>query len=298
MSEDYNNREKMTSKRKPRFRWRQLFAIMAGIFIILFIALLISVISLRWVNPSFTAFTIREDWAALEAERYNLREYWTNSEELPDHLIWAVIASEDQRFWEHRGLDFYAIEEALEERRRGESQRGASTITQQVAKNLYLSPAESFFRKGIEAGIAIFIEIFWPKERIIEIYLNIVEFGPGMFGIGKASSELFHKTPRQLLPDESARLAAVLPSPKRMRVEPPSPFAYERSQWILRQMRQLTGVSYVPETDTTEQLNEDVPFPAEPDFPDLRDTLHVTDDSLLWDDISDSLLNSEWEIYN
>ncbi len=298
MSEGYRYREKVTSKREYRFRWRRLFVILAGIFITLFIALMISVILLRWVNPSFTAFTIREDWASLEAERYNLREYWTEPEEFPDHLIWAVIASEDQRFWEHRGLDFYAIEEALEERRRGERQRGASTITQQVAKNLYLSPADSFFRKGIEAGIALSIEIFWPKDRIIEIYLNIAEFGPGLFGVGKASSELFDKTPGQLLPDESARLAAVLPSPKRMRAEPPSPYAYERSQWILRQMRQLTGITYVPETDTIDQINEDDPFQFQPDLQDLRDTLQFKDDSLLWDDISDSLLNSEFEILN
>ncbi len=298
MSEGYRYREKVTSKREYRFRWRRLFVILAGIFITLFIALMISVILLRWVNPSFTAFTIREDWASLEAERYNFREYWTEPEEFPDHLIWAVIASEDQRFWEHRGLDFYAIEEALEERRRGERQRGASTITQQVAKNLYLSPADSFFRKGIEAGIALSIEIFWPKDRIIEIYLNIAEFGPGLFGVGKASSELFDKTPGQLLPDESARLAAVLPSPKRMRAEPPSPYAYERSQWILRQMRQLTGITYVPETDTIDQINEDDPFQFQPDLQDLRDTLQFKDDSLLWDDISDSLLNSEFEILN
>jgi monofunctional glycosyltransferase len=294
MSENAGYRTKIDTKHHYRYRLRQFLVILAGFFIVLFLAFIVSVISLRWINPSFTSFTLREDWAALEAERYNLRDYWTDPEHLPDHLIWAVIASEDQRFWEHRGLDFAAIEEAIEERRRGERQRGASTITQQVAKNLYLSSAESFLRKGIEAGIALMIEIFWPKERIIEIYLNIAEFGPGMYGIGKAVSDLFEKSPEELIPDESARLAAVLPSPKRMRAEPPSPFAEERSQWILRQMSQLTGISYVQEADTSDLTGDQDPYHFEIELPQAGDTVRVMEDSLFWDDIPDTLLNLDW----
>ena len=225
--------------------------------------LLISIICLRWINPPFTAFTLREDWQNLGAERYNLHEWWTQRDELPHHLKWAVIASEDQNFHHHRGFDIESIREALDERREGVRQRGASTISQQVAKNLYLWPGESFVRKGIEAGITVLIEVFWPKERILEVYLNIAEFGPGVFGVGKAADKFFGTTPDRLEPGMSARLAAVLPSPKRMRVEPPSPYAKERSQWILRQMTHLTGISYLP---PIADEPEDDPDPLPPGF--------------------------------
>lgn len=167
-------------------------------------------------------------------------------------MIWAVVAAEDQLFFEHSGFDLESIEEAWDERRQGKRIRGASTISQQVAKNLFLSPAQSFFRKGIEAGITVLIELFWTKERIIEVYLNIAEFGPGIFGIGKASEVYFGRPAPELTPEMSARFAAVLPSPKRMRVNPPSPYTQERSRWILRQMNQLTGKTYYTfEQDTS-----------------------------------------------
>ncbi|MFU8859386.1 MAG: monofunctional biosynthetic peptidoglycan transglycosylase [Cyclonatronaceae bacterium] len=208
--------------------------------------LLCSVVALRWVNPAFTSFTLREDWENLNRERHNLREYWVKADELPDHLKWAVIASEDQRFYEHSGLDWMAIETALDERNRGIRQRGASTITQQVAKNLYLWPGQSWVRKGLEAGISVLIELFWNKDRIMEMYLNIAEFGPGLYGAGKATSIWYGKAPTGLSPVESARMAAVLSSPKRMRVEPPSPYTIERSSWILQQIKQITGTEYRP----------------------------------------------------
>lgn len=219
-----------------------------GVLVLLltiFLALLASVVALRWVNPSTTSFILQQDWESLQAERYNLRAHWVSFDSIPRHSMQAVVASEDQLFWSHWGFDFESIEEALEERMEGEGSRGASTITQQVAKNIYLWPAESYVRKGIEAGITLLIELFWPKERIIEVYLNIAEFGPGIFGIGKASGQLFGLPASQLEPDMSARLAAVLPNPKRMRVNPPSPYTQERSQWILRQMTLRTGTPYV-----------------------------------------------------
>lgn len=290
----FNKHNEDTSDSVKRAPLKTIFIAIAGLLIFFFTLLLISVITLRWVNPSFTAFTLREDWSAYEAEKYNLRNYWTVSDEIPEHLIWAVIASEDQRFWDHWGFDFNAIEEALEERRRGVRQRGASTITQQVAKNLFLSPAETFFRKGIEAGITLLIEIIWPKERIIEVYVNIAEFGPGVFGIGYAASEFFDKSPGSLTPDESARLAAVLPNPKRMRVEPPSPYAEERSLWILRQMGQLTGASYLPDKQNGGQTIEADTLSINNELQHTTDTVTVQEDTLIWDDIPDTLLQSNW----
>ncbi|MEX0945348.1 MAG: monofunctional biosynthetic peptidoglycan transglycosylase [Balneolaceae bacterium] len=231
---------------------------------IIFLLLCISVLSLRWVNPSFTAFTLLENWQSIEAERYNLRDWWVSGDQIPEHLKWAVIASEDQLFMDHRGFDTESIRKVMEQRGDGGRVRGASTISQQVVKNLYLWPAQSYIRKGIEAGITILIELFLPKERILEIYLNIAEFGPGVFGAGKAAHDYFGLSAEQLNPRMSAQLAVVLPSPKRMQVASPGPYATERIEWVLTQMTQLTGNRYRPmaEPDST-RSDTLTPFPDE-----------------------------------
>ncbi len=271
--------EESTSKKWKVYLWVFIAAI-----VVPFILLLVSVIALRWVNPSATSFTLREDWGTLEMERYNLRDYWVESDEILDHLKWAVVASEDQLFWEHHGFDVESIKEAWEDRQEGSSNRGASSISQQVAKNIFLSPAQSLFRKGLEAGITVLIELFWSKERIIEVYLNVAEFGPGIFGVGRAAEVYWGIPVSQINADKSARLAAVLPSPKRMRVQPPSPYAYERSRWILRQMTQLTGIQYIQsnqsvpeETDDTDREDVD-PFLLESEN-ELENLLNTPTDS-------------------
>ena len=240
------------------------------IFLAVFAALLFSVILLRWINPPATSFMLQQNWESMQVEQYSLKDHWVDYEDLPKHSAWAVVASEDQLFWDHNGFDFESIQEAWEDRQEGVRSRGASSITQQTAKNLYLWPAESFFRKGIEAGITILIELIWPKERIIEVYLNIAEFGPGVFGIGKASNQFFGLQASELKPDMSARLAAVLPNPKRMRVNPPSPYAEDRSRWILRQMTRLSGIDYVPADTTT------APEAAAEDSSAISDSLLTT----------------------
>lgn len=204
------------------------------------------VLSLRWINPSFTAFTMQEDWDAIGKERYSLREKWITAEELPEHLKLAVVASEDQRFYEHWGLDLGAIEDALEEKEERGRVRGASTITQQVAKNLFLSSSQNYIRKGVEAGVAVLIELLWTKDRILEIYLNTSEFGPGMYGINTASEFYYGKSASELSAKESARMATVLPNPKVIRPESGSNYVTNRSQWILRNMEQLSGLSFIP----------------------------------------------------
>ncbi|HET8864523.1 MAG TPA: monofunctional biosynthetic peptidoglycan transglycosylase [Gracilimonas sp.] len=204
------------------------------------------ILVLRWVNPPFTAFTLQEDWEELGKERYSLRETWVPDEELPDHLKLALIASEDQRFYEHWGLDPAAIEDAMEEKEQSGRVRGASTITQQVAKNLFLSPAQNYFRKALEAGIAVLIELFWTKDRIMEVYFNIAEFGPGMFGVGTAADFYYGKPVSALTPKESARMVTVLPNPKIIEPEPASDYVLNRSDWILRNMEQLSGIQFLP----------------------------------------------------
>lgn len=219
--------------------------------------LILSVIALRWVNPSTTSFVLQEDWEQLQIDRYSLNDWWVSSDEIPDHLAWAVIASEDQKFRSHWGFDIESILDARSESKEGDRMRGASTISQQVAKNIYLTPAQTYLRKGVEAFITILIEIFWPKERILEVYLNIAEFGPGIYGVGKASDAFFGLKVSELEPEMSARLATVLPSPKRMRVEPASPFVKERSQWVLAEMSRISGIAYLPEEEEPVELTDD-----------------------------------------
>ena len=210
--------------------------------------------SLKWINPSFTAFTLQEDWDDLGKERYSLRQEWVSYEEIPQNIKWAVVASEDQKFWNHPGIDLVAIAEAYQEMESGERVRGASTITQQVAKNLFLSSDKNFIRKGVEAGIAVTIDALWGKERVMEMYLNIAEFGPGIYGIGRASDHFFGKNAKYLKDEESARMAAVLPNPKRMSVEPASPYVKVRKVWILKNMMNLSGIAYyeAPQSKATQ----------------------------------------------
>ena len=230
----------------------------ASLIALSILLMVLSVVSLRWINPPVTSFVLQEDWEQFQNDRYSLTDWWVNPDEIPDHLALAVIASEDQKFNEHCGFDIESIKEARSDIREGNRVRGASTITQQVAKNIYLAPSQTYLRKGIEAFITVLIELFWPKERIMEVYLNIAEFGPGIYGIGKASDHFFGLNAPDLEPEMSARLATVLPSPKRMRVEPASPFVEKRSQWVLGQMSRMSGIAYLPEAEKEPaELTED-----------------------------------------
>jgi monofunctional glycosyltransferase len=281
VSEKHHTKENKPFYVKPRFYIYTVFSLLTGLFLLV----LLTITALRWVNPPATSFTLREDWEEIGSERYSLTGFWVPADEIPEHMKWAVIASEDQLFWEHWGFDLESIKEAWDERREGERVRGASTISQQVAKNLFLSPAESFFRKGVEAVLTFFIEILWPKERIMEMYLNIAEFGPGIFGIGKAA-ETFYDTPASAIdPEMATRLAAVLPSPKRMRVNPPSPYTEERSEWILRQMTQLSGIAY----HQPEEIEAPRDTLISPDPPDTLTSISDVDFEI---SKLDSLINS------
>ena len=156
----------------------------------------------------------------------------------------AVVAAEDQKFPDHFGFDFRSMVDALKEKKNGGSLRGASTITQQVAKNLFLWKGKSFIRKGLEAYFTVMIEILWPKGRILEVYLNIAEFGDGVYGVEAAANRFFHKPPSGLTKRESALLSAVLPNPIKLKAAAPSAYVRQRAQKIERQMRNL-GSSYL-----------------------------------------------------
>ena len=173
----------------------------------------------------------------------DLEYTWVDREQISWNAARAVMASEDQRFTEHQGIDFVQLDKALAEYRDGDDLRGASTITQQVAKNVFLWQSRSFVRKALEAYFAVLIEMCWTKERILEVYLNVAEFGPGVFGAEAASRRFFGKAARQLSAHEAALLAAVLPSPKRMSAAQPSAYVNGRAAEIERSVRALGGSS-------------------------------------------------------
>ncbi len=204
-----------------------------------------AVVALRWIDPPTSAFMVRERFVAPStgAKAYTVRYRWVDWAQTSPHIKVAVIAAEDQNFPAHSGFDLKAIDDALADRERGRRVRGASTISQQVAKNLFLWPAQSWVRKALEAYFTVLIETLWPKQRILEVYLNIAEFGRGVFGVGAAADVYFHERAARLNAYDAALLAAVLPSPKRMRVNAPSSYVRSRQQWILGQMRELGGTA-------------------------------------------------------
>jgi len=208
---------------------------------------LLAVLLLRWIDPPASAYMVG---ARLEALRAGDRAYathyqWVDLEQISPQAALAVIAAEDQQFPFHGGFDFKSIREAVRHNAASRHVRGASTISQQVAKNLFLWSGRSYFRKGLEAGFTVLIEWCWPKERILEMYLNIAEFGRGIYGVQAAAEHFYHKDAHHLNRADSALLAAVLPSPRHYRVDAPSRTVLAHRDWIAQQMADLGGTSYL-----------------------------------------------------
>lgn len=203
------------------------------------VAMVLVLLLLRFINPPTSAFMLAYKF---DHPEQSLRHEWVAMSDISPWMPRAVIASEDQRFPEHWGVDFEAIRKALSEYWAGNGLRGASTITQQTAKNLFLWNGRSFVRKAIEAVLALAVDGLWPKERVMEVYLNIAEFGPGIYGVEAASQVYFGKPAKFLSATQAARLAAVLPNPKVLNAARPSPYVWERVAWIRGQMAQLSGL--------------------------------------------------------
>jgi monofunctional biosynthetic peptidoglycan transglycosylase len=222
------------------------------LLIVPFVLVLFSVLQvlvLRFVDPPFSMVM-----AADQAGRWihgpdrSLVAYdWVDHGQMAACLPISLVAAEDQQFPFHRGFDLDAIAKARRHNERGGKVRGASTISQQVAKNLFLWQGRSWLRKGLEAWYTALIELFWPKQRIIEIYANIAEFGPGVYGAQAASRRFFGRDAARLSAGQCARLAAVLPSPRRYNAATPGPYVQRRAAWIQRQVRQLGGPGYLQE---------------------------------------------------
>lgn len=215
-----------------------------------FVVTTLVVLLFRWVAPPTSAFVLRERVVAASANpSYTVKRRWVDWKQISPQMKIAVIASEDQTFPDHYGFDLKSIDKALDERERGRRVRGASTISQQVAKNLFLWPGKSWVRKGLEAYFTLLIETLWPKQRILEVYLNVAEFGKGVFGVGVASETYFRKPAARLSAYDAALLAAVLPNPKRLRANAPSKYVRSRQQWIVGQMRGLGGTAALQRLD-------------------------------------------------
>jgi monofunctional glycosyltransferase len=214
---------------------------LAGVGVILLS--LIVVASLRWIDPPTTSFMVR---AGLADRKLDIEYRWVDLEEISPHAAVAVIAAEDQWFPFHGGFDLGSIRDAAQRNLQSRRVRGgASTISQQVAKNLFLWPERSYLRKGLEAWFTVLIEFCWPKERILEVYLNVAQFGRGVYGVEVASRRYFRKAASQLDAYESALLAAVLPNPRRFRADRPSEYVGSRRDWIVDQMQGLGGPGYL-----------------------------------------------------
>jgi monofunctional biosynthetic peptidoglycan transglycosylase len=220
--------------------------------IVLVGAWLLGILAFAFLPVPFSAVMVERQIGAWLSGDFNYVAHsdWVSMDDISPQMALAVMAAEDQKFPEHWGFDVAAIEKALSHNERRPTRiRGASTLSQQTAKNLFLWDGRSWLRKGLEAGLTSGIELVWTKRRILTVYLNIVEFGDGVFGVEEASQRFFNKPAKRLTASEAALLAAVLPNPHRFKANAPSGYVVQRQQWIMRQMRQLGGEGFLKENN-------------------------------------------------
>ena len=235
----------MKLRRKARGGWLKRLIRWSLLFLLASALLLLGMVLLLRSGPVETSSIILQEQFSRLFDRSApaVRQEWVGRDQISRQMALAAIAAEDQRFPDHFGLDFKELEKAAFDD--NGKRRGASTITQQVAKNLFFWGGRSYLRKGLEAVTALLIESLWSKERILEVYLNIAQFGDGIYGVKVASAVYYRKSPSSLTASESALMAAVLPNPVLYSVRNPSPYTRRRQAWILRQMNQLGGTSYL-----------------------------------------------------
>lgn len=207
-----------------------------------FIVSVVSVIVFRFIPiPLTPLMLIRCAQQTVNGKELRLYKKWKSIDDISPKLQLAVVASEDQLFLEHHGFDVEAIKDALKFNGKHKRVRGASTISQQTAKNLFLWPSRSWIRKGFEVYFTVLLEVLWSKERIMEVYLNIIEMGDGVYGAEGAAQTYFHTSAKQLSSSQCALIAAIIPNPIKYKLSRPTPFINARQSWILRQMNNLGG---------------------------------------------------------
>jgi monofunctional biosynthetic peptidoglycan transglycosylase len=236
-------------KARKRSRWRRLLRAIGLAAVAWVVVTWLLVLVLRFVPPWTSAFMIERQLSAwMHGEKdFHLRHHWVPWTRMGKQAPLAMVAAEDQKFPFHHGFDVASIRSAIDAADDGERLRGASTISQQTAKNLFLWGGRSFVRKGLEAYFTVLIEVTWPKRRILEVYANIAELGNGVYGVDAAGEAYFGVPAAQLSAHQAALLAAVLPNPRRLHAANPSAYVQRRAAWIQRQMAQLGGTGYVTE---------------------------------------------------
>ena len=219
-------------------RLRHILLLAVAGFLLLSVA---PVIALRWLPPPTSAVMLARTLAEGQRQTW----HWVEIGSISAYAALAVVAAEDQKFPDHFGFDLQAIQDAVNDNARGQRLRGASTLSQQVARNLFLWQGRSYLRKGLEAWMTVLLEVLWSKQRILEVYLNIAETGERTFGFEAAARRYFGRPAGTLTPEQAALIAAVLPNPRRLHVDRPSTYVIERRDHIMQQMDQLGGVTYL-----------------------------------------------------
>ncbi|WP_291781142.1 monofunctional biosynthetic peptidoglycan transglycosylase [Cecembia sp.] len=221
-----------------------IFRILIKIILWFFILSIGFTVLYRFVPVPITPLMVIRLYEQAKDEKKVLRLYkdWVSMQKISKHVPQAVVAAEDQKFLTHKGFDWEAMEKAWEQNKKGKRIKGASTISQQTAKNVFLWPGRTLVRKGLEAYFTFLIEFIWPKARIMEVYLNVIEMGEGIYGIEAAAQHYFKKPAEKLTRNEAALIAAVLPNPRRWNPSRPTPYIQGRQVWILRQMNNLQPV--------------------------------------------------------
>jgi monofunctional glycosyltransferase len=227
----------------PQSIWARMLVWLRRGMMLFFVISVASVVLFSFLPPPFTPLMVKRlfQQASDSKREMRLSKDWTSIDQISDAMQIAVLCAEDQAFLEHEGFDLKAIQKALKHNKRSKKQRGASTISQQTAKNVFLWPTRSWLRKGFEVYFTFLIEAIWSKERIIEVYLNVAEWGDGIYGAEAAAQHYFKKSAAQLTREESALLAAVLPGPLKYSVKNPTDYIRKRQRWIMGQARYWHG---------------------------------------------------------
>lgn len=232
---------------------KRLFQWIIGLFLGVVLLSILAVLALRWVNPISSGLLVERKIEAWQTNKpISFQRTWRGWFQISDGLKLAVIAGEDQNFPFHHGFDMQAIKDALKHNAQSDTLRGASTISQQVAKNVFLWSGRSWLRKGLEVWFTLWIELLWSKQRILEIYLNSVEWGEGIFGAEAAAQHYFQKSARELTKQQASLLATILPNPRNWSPTNPTPYIKTRSEWIQKQMDNLGGYVYLQKLKCTD----------------------------------------------
>lgn len=235
-------------KQKPITEYTKKSLIFSGITLFIFSFILTSILGVliyRWANPNITMLMVKRHYESLfDGKSSSIQKDWVSIDNISRNMVLAAVSAEDSKFLTHWGFDFELIKEAMKHNQRSRRIKGASTISQQTAKNIFLWPKRSWVRKGFEAYFTLLMEGMWPKKRIMEVYLNIVEFGKGVYGVEEAAQKFYKKPASRLNRFEASMLTTVLPSPSKRNPSNPSGYMYRYQERVLWSMSSIVSVDF------------------------------------------------------